>query len=322
MAKINLLHVLEINKIALELKQNPANVGRVMQNLPKILSDNARALDLYSIYYNLCRAFESDEDELAQVQNKFLIFVKNPRFIYFTIEDQQALTPHQFITVSFFMLLMANGSDEANAQIECNNIVNTLQNRTNTIFDTNGNTPIFWGIANSNILILNQMLDAINTNINLIGKHTLDIHCKNYHKGSALFFACLKGENHSKNTLQSDALTLESSIIKLIECGASPTDKCETENQYSPLEIIVLRKNPDIVQLMLDHLDKPLNEEEILRLQTLAATSYAEMETIITTHSNGICTLPDKDKWEQNSKKIDFIISQLPANRNQNSPSQ
>ncbi|MFA6303665.1 MAG: hypothetical protein WC627_11130 [Legionella sp.] len=318
MAKINELHVLKINRIALEFKQNPANTAGVMQNLPKILSDQARAEDLYSIYYNLCRAFESDEDELDHVQNKFLIFVKNPRFLYFTIEDQHALTPHQFITVSFFMKLMANGSDEANTQIECNNIVKTLQNHTNGIFDTNGNTPIFWGIANSNILILNQMLDAINTNINLIEKHTLDTHCKNYHKGSALFFACLKGENHSKNVLQRNALTLESSIIKLIEYGASPTDKCETGNQYSPLEIMVLRKNPDIVQLMLDHLDTPLNEEEILRLQTLAATSYAEMETIIIIHSDGICTLPDKDNWEQNSQKIDSIISQLPANRNQN----
>ena len=107
---------------------------------------------------------------------------------------------------------------------------------------------------------------------------------------------------------------MESIITKLLEFGASPTDKIDSDMMLSPLEVIVMRRDPNMLRLMLDNLKSPLEEGEIARInRLLEAMNYNLLSRTINKLASP-STLPEEAEWHANLEEMKTIVSEKLGN--------
>ncbi|KTC86896.1 ankyrin repeat domain-containing protein [Legionella brunensis] len=321
MGKINYNARMVIHTFAARLRASPPS--EVQQFLGKIpnFSKDAAAMEIYSIYIRLYEF--SNEDTRSVLQEIFMKYfreIASPGSTYIFEFENDDFTIHEAIVANFFVSIMKENylkySDDR--AFEFNSIVNVLGEKINRIIALDGNTPLIWSIANSNFPNIAKFLTALQAN-GLIDKINFDIHCKHYAKGSALFLACAKGENHQdtnslfKSSMYEDRM--EFVIRDLLTYGASPTDRSGSNEQYSPLDIMVIRRSPLMLRLLIKHLKAPLNKDEITSLNSLAKISYTQVEGIISNLSP-VYTLPSEDEWNKKGEEIKNIVAELTANSN------
>lgn len=316
MASFSLSKRDEVKKIADVVRSNPLVVRTLIRRLPELLQ-HADPLDLYSIYIRLISSFLNDPQcdliQLNKIKERFnTMLFKRVSFIC-----QAKFSRDEFITAGFLSLIMtaSNVAHEDNRDIEFDNLALSIQQMEHEILiESSLITPLILSIEKCNLVCFHKYMDALVRTGSLCNVN-IDAHCKKHSSGSALLLACIKGEEHlgTDKKKPSNPLDLMGSVIaKLLDCGASPADIRDVqEGVQSPLEVVVLRRNPLLLKLLLEHLHVPLNVNQLKRLNNyLEGPSYSEMRVeLLKLISDSDCTFPSQKKWEINIDEILFILS-------------
>lgn len=311
MMKINPDNVAQIHALAETLRSNPSLAHEVLQQ-PLVFFNDAASIDVYSIYMHLMNAVDpKNTADIDKIHVAVLTYITNQHLKLDNIRPHISIP--EVITSYLLMSIMMSGGilHDDNRELEFDTIMRMLGKGANDFFE-NGNTPLIWAIANSNLPAFHKLIAAMQRT-GMMKELKIDIHCKDFCQGSALFLACVKGENHidTLNRHSSHPMDRMQSAIKvLLDCGASPTDESESTGHYSPLEIAVLRRSPALLQLMLQNLHEPLGEEVMERINLLLnEDSYERMKEEISTLS-AVNTLPSKDEWVANLDEMHAILAQ------------
>ena len=307
----------EIKKIADVVRSNPLVVRTLIHRLPELIQ-HADPLDLYSIYIRLISSFLNDPHcdliQLNKIKERFnTMLFRRVSFVF-----QAQLSRDEFISGGFLYLIMAAASvaHEDNRDIEFDNMALSIQQMQHEIvIEPSLNTPLILSIEKSNLACFHKLMDAV-VRAGALCSVNIDAHCKKNSLGSALLLACIKGEEHLGTDKKKSANPLDlmgSAIVKLLDCGSSPTDiRDSTEGVQSPLEVVILRRSPLLLKLMLEHLHAPLTVHQLERVNNyLEKPSYAEMrmELLKLIPESG-CTFPLEDEWAGHMSEIVIILSE------------
>lgn len=282
------------------------------------LSQSANPLDVYSVYISLLEQSQGDDDLKADIHaflDDYLALFPQPNI---EIVCETEMSPDEQRIAKLFMLTLKS-TDNGNIDDYDNafdNFVNSLQGRLNKIYDQWGNTPLVWGVANSNCRVIHKVLDAIDRA--QLHNVAIDTHFKQYSKGTALFLACVKGESHRDDALNPplEARDYLGSVIKrLLDAHASPQERCESYLAFSSLEVMALRHSPEMTSLMLSHLDSPLSDRDLDRLKLLATqVNYGDAGRYL----DMLCTpntFPAEAEWNNNTEEMLRILDNYKLQR-------
>ncbi len=312
MGKINIQLRKECHEAALHIQRNPAYAVELMERLPNYLKreDYCVSSDQYAIYMALYTLFSNHgaKKMLQVLHTTFIESIIIPSIHPFKPTIRQ-LDPHLQISIHFLMDIMMNTFNLTSPFIDFNRLIITTGSHLD-IYLRQGNTPLIWSIANCNLMATHAFLKALEIN-----KETviidIDKHCTDDCRGSALFLASLKGEMH--RNIDRDILSdhpmerMDSVILKLLQSGASPLNQSDGMVRYSPLDIMIIRRSPQMVRLFLDHLPRPLTLKEIESMQQFLSIPYQSCHEII----NGLAkpnTFPKQEDWIKNRLEIESIL--------------
>ena len=302
----------EVRDLAKRLREHPEEAVTESFDFSKLPNlYHYKVMDVLTIFYRKyqhCKDEDSKESLLRMMASKI-----NKRYVS---QTGSSLTHLQEITAHFLTdLLMMDQLTETNVNFEeYQFLLDTLGNQINTFGDKNDhNTPLMWGIANTSYSSVLLFISSIEKK-GYLNQNSIDTHCTSYGRGSALFLACCKGENHRADQLllafAGAGMKMEPIIKKLLQSGASPTDKSDSTEKYSPIDIMVMRRSPEMLQLMIRHLKKPLTSEEIDTLRSRLKLSYAEIDKTMNKYGV-VYTLPSRITWHQNLKNINQILDDI-----------
>ena len=273
------------------------------------LDSSARACDILTIYYHLSEI--CSESQRNKLDNLVLDYL---RLRHIQIEDTEIDTEEKLnkkiLFNLYFLVMMENV--ENTTQDEFRYLIDNLRQDINATCLI-GNTAIIWSVANSNFENFHKLFEAMDSLS--FSLEQIDAHCLNYCRGSALFLASAKGEEHRDSSVinpQPDDEKMDSVIITLLKHGASVLDACDNEKHHTPLDLMVMRRSTEMFKLMLEYLPDPLNIEQIEHLDMLLnQTTYTEMTIAMSTYSSDVCTIPKESDWENQLSEMQASLDSL-----------